>query len=111
MYVRDWMGRRAACAPGKLAVIDAATGATLTYHQLNERATRLANFLRARAGVHSGDRIAVLAMNRTEILEAFFAAAKLTAILVPLNYRLAQPELEYIIEDCGPKLLLYGDEF
>jgi fatty-acyl-CoA synthase len=111
MYVRDWMARRAAAAPGKLAVIDAATGSTFTYSQLNERATRLANFLRARAGVGSGDRIAVLAMNRTEILEAFFAAAKLTAILVPLNYRLARPELQYILEDCGPKVLLYEDDF
>jgi fatty-acyl-CoA synthase len=103
------MARRATLSPHKTAVIDLATGST--YHQLNERATRLANFLRARAGVRSGDRIAVLAMNRTEILEAFFAAAKLTAILVPLNYRLAQPELQYILEDCEPKVLLYEDDF
>jgi fatty-acyl-CoA synthase len=105
------MARRAACSPNKLAVIDAATGATFSYDQLNERATRLANFLRERAGVRSGDRIAVLAMNRTEILEAFFAAAKLTAILVPLNHRLAQPELQYILEDCEPKVLLYENDF
>ena len=111
MYVRDWMARRAAFSPCKPAVIDAATGSIFTYHQLNERATRLANFLRARAGVRSGDRIAVLAMNRTEILEAFFAAAKLTAILVPLNYRLALPELQYILEDSEPKVLLYENDF
>jgi fatty-acyl-CoA synthase len=105
------MARRAIFSPDKPAVIDAATGLTYTYHQLNERATRLANFLRERAGVQSGDRIAVLSMNRTEILEAFFAAAKLTAILVPLNYRLAHPELLYILEDCEPKVLLYESDF
>jgi len=53
----------------------------------------------------------VLAMNRSEILEAFFAVSKLTAILVPLNYRLTQSELQYIIEDCEPSVLLYESEF
>ena len=107
MYIRDWMARRAVLSPDKEAIIDAATGASLTYQQLNERATRLANFLRQHCGIKSGDRISILAMNRAEILEVFFAAAKLTAILVPLNYRLTLPELQYIIEDCEPKVLLY----
>lgn len=111
MFVRDWTGRRATSSPHKLAIIDAATGAGLTYQQLNARAMRLANHLRDRCGVRSGDRIAVLSMNRAEILEAFFAAAKLTAILVPLNYRLTQPELQYILEDCEPQALLYESEF
>lgn len=111
MYVRDWMARRAAVSPDKTAIIEAATGAALTYQQLNERATRLANYWRDECGIASGDRIAVLSMNRTEVLEAFFAAAKLTAVLVPLNYRLAQPELEYILSDCEPRVLLYENEF
>lgn len=98
-------------SPDNEAIIDAATGASLTYQQLNERATRLANFLREHCGVKSGDRISILAMNRAEILEAFFAAAKLTAILVPLNYRLTQPELQYIVEDCEPKVLLFENDF
>jgi fatty-acyl-CoA synthase len=111
MYVRDWMARRAQLAPEKIAIIDYATGATLTYQQLNERATRLANHLRERCGVRSGDRIAVLAMNRAEMLEALFAAAKLTAIFVPLNYRLTPPELQYILEDAEPRVLLYESDF
>jgi fatty-acyl-CoA synthase len=111
MYVRDWTARRRLLSPDKTAIINAATGATLTYRQLDERATRLAHYLRERCGVQSGDRISILALNRVEILEAFFAACKLTAILVPLNYRLAPPELQYIIEDCEPKVLLYEAEF
>jgi len=111
MFVRDWTARRSLSSPDKLAIIDTATGASLTYKELDTRATRLANYLRDKCGVQSGDRIAVLAMNRAEILEAFFAAAKLTAILIPLNYRLAQPELQYILEDCEPKVLVYEDEF
>lgn len=111
MFVRDWMGHRALSSPHKVAMIDGATGESLTYLELNDRATRLANHLRHRCGVRSGDRVAVLAMNRGEILEAFFAVAKLTAILVPLNYRLTQSELQYIIEDCEPRVLLYEREF
>lgn len=111
MFVRDWMARRALSSPSKLAVIDNESGANLTYQQLNERATRLANYLRNQCGIRSGDRIAVLALNRAETLEAFFAAAKLTAILVPLNYRLAPPELQYILEDSEPTVLLFESEF
>src|SRR5215210_5435873 len=111
MYVRDWMAQRAMISPDKRAIVDAATGAHLTYQELNERATRLANFLRETCGVKSGDRIGILAMNRAEILEALFAAAKLTAILVPLNYRLTPPELQYILEDCEPKVLIYERDF
>jgi fatty-acyl-CoA synthase len=111
MYIRDWMSRRALLSPNKLAVVDSTTGSGITYYQLNERATRLANYLRENNGVRSGDRIAVLAMNRTEILEAFFAATKLDAILVPLNFRLSQPELQYILEDCAPRVLLYENDF
>ena len=111
MIVRDWMARRAAVSPEQTALIDAASGAQLTYRQLNARATRLANFLRDECGVESGDRVGILAMNRAEVLEAFFAAAKLTAVLVPLNYRLTPPELQYILEDCQPKVLIYESEF
>ncbi|HEX8139644.1 MAG TPA: long-chain fatty acid--CoA ligase [Pyrinomonadaceae bacterium] len=111
MYVRDWTERRARLSPEKTAIIDAATGAKLSYRELDERATRLANYLRESCGVGSGDRLSILATNRAEILEAYFAAAKLTAILVPLNYRLAAPELQYILEDCEPKVLLYEREF
>jgi fatty-acyl-CoA synthase len=111
MFVRDWMGHRALSSPHKTAIIDGDTGESLTYRELNDRATRLANHLRHRSGVRSGDRVAVLAMNRSEILEAFFAVSKLTAILVPLNYRLTQSELQYIIEDCEPSVLLYESEF
>ena len=111
MIVRDWMSRRAALSPSKPAVVDAATGAALTYKQLDERATRLANYLRHTCGVASGERIAVLSRNRNEMLEAFFAASKLAAILVPLNYRLTHPELQFILEDCEPRVLLYEGEF
>ncbi|MDQ1558014.1 MAG: fatty-acyl-CoA synthase [Pyrinomonadaceae bacterium] len=111
MFVRDWLARRAVLSRDKLAITDLATGAKLSYRQLDERATRLANGLRETAGVGAGDRVAVLSTNRAAILEAFFAAAKLTAVLVPLNYRLTASELGYILSDCRPQVLFYETEF
>ena len=111
MFVRDWLARRAVLSQDKVAVIDLTTGAELTYRQLDERATRLANSLRETRHVRSGDRIAVLSTNRAGILEAFFAAAKLTAVLVPLNYRLTVSELDYILVDCQPNVMLYETAF
>ncbi|HYN81297.1 MAG TPA: AMP-binding protein, partial [Gemmatimonadaceae bacterium] len=75
MFVRDWLAQRAVLSRNKVAVIDLTTGAELTYRQFDERATRLANYLRATTGVRSGDCVAVLSTNRAGILEAFFAAA------------------------------------
>ncbi|HEV7906242.1 MAG TPA: long-chain fatty acid--CoA ligase [Pyrinomonadaceae bacterium] len=111
MFVRDWLARRAVLSRDKLAITDLQNGVELTYQQLDARATRLANYLRDRVGVESGDRISVLSTNRAGILEAFFAAAKLTAVLVPLNYRLTASELGYILEDCQPQTLLYERAF
>lgn len=111
MFVRDWLARRAVLSRDKLAVTDALTGAAFTYAELDARATRLANCLRETFGVGVGDRLAVLSVNRTGILEAFFAAAKLTAVLVPLNYRLTATELNYIVGDCQPKVLIYERTF
>jgi len=111
MFVRDWLAGRAVLSRDKLAITDLTTGAELTYRQLDERATRLANYLRETVGVRSGDRVAVLSSNRAGILEAFFAAAKLTAVLVPLNCRLTASELGYILEDCQPKIMLHEKAF
>jgi fatty-acyl-CoA synthase len=111
MFVRDWLARHAVLSRDKLAVTDLHNGVELTYRQLDERATRLANYLRDTVRVQSGDRIAVLSTNRAEILEAYFAAAKLAAVLVPLNYRLTACELGYILEDCQPQTLLYERAF
>lgn len=111
MFVRDWLARRAVLSRDKVAVADPQHGVELTYRQLDERATRLANYLRETAGVRAGDRVGVLSTNRAGVLEAFFAAAKLAAVLVPLNYRLTAAELDFILADCQPRALLYERDF
>lgn len=107
----DWLARRSELTPHKKALVDLSSDRELTYRQLNQRANQLANAWQEQWGVAKGDRVAVLAKNRSEYLEALFAAAKLGAILVPLNVRLAPRELAYILNDCQPRGLLLEQEF
>src|ERR1035437_42628 len=111
MYFGDWLTRWATYTPEKTALVDVASGRRLTYREFNWRADQLAGALRARYGVGKGDRVAVLAQNSHETLELFFALGKLGAIMVPVNYRLANAEIGYILTDSAPKVLFYGPEF
>ena len=78
-----------------------------SYADLNERACRLANAL-LDMKVEPGDRVATLANNCNHVIDLFFATAKLGAILVPVNFRLAAPEVEVILRNCAPKVLFCG---
>lgn len=111
MYFGDWLSRWAVYAPEKTALVDVASGRRLSYKAFNERADKLAAALRLRYGIRKGDRVAVLAYNCAETLELFFALGKLGAIMVPLNYRLVEPELQYIIQNSESRLLFFGSEF
>jgi len=111
MYVGDWLGKRDLLTPERLALVDDATGLRYSYRRLNERANRLAHALRHQLAVRKGDRVAVLARNRLEYLDAIFATGKLGAILVPLNWRLTGAELAYMLDDCTPRILIAEAEF
>ncbi|HEX6304467.1 MAG TPA: long-chain fatty acid--CoA ligase [Anaerolineales bacterium] len=111
MYHFDWIKRHAQRTPGKLALVDAATGRQFTYAQLDERANRFASFLKHNLGLQPGDRISILAQNSSDYYEVLFACGKMGAILNTLNWRLAVPEMEYILNDCQPRILIYEPEF
>lgn len=83
-------------------------GATLTYGEIAERATALAGGLHER-GVAAGDVVALLSYNCTEFLETIFAANHLGAIAMPINWRLAAPEVRYILEHSGARALVCDD--
>jgi fatty-acyl-CoA synthase len=104
MYIGDWMERGARYWPDNLAVVDLASAGRYTYAQMNQRANAVARWLRA-AGVVRGDRVAVLAMNCVEILDLFFACAKLGAIFAPLNWRSHWRELADVFEKTSPRVL------
>lgn len=103
----DITAKRAALTPERTAFIDALSGRSLTYAQLDDRASRAAAVLASR-GVARGERVAILCRNRIEFFEILFACAKLGAILVPLSWRAPVPELLPLIADCAPKLLVFG---
>src|SRR5439155_26453509 len=88
-----WIERRAFLGPERVAVEFG--DRVVTYADLDRGANRTAAFLRER-GVGPGDRVATFAGNSVEMAELFFACAKTGAILVPLNTRLAEAELEYM---------------
>jgi fatty-acyl-CoA synthase len=91
-------------------------GATTTYGEMAARATALAAGL-AERGVGQGDVVALLSYNCPELLEAIFAANRLGAVAMPINWRLAAPEVRYILEHsearalvCDAELLELGGE-
>ncbi|MFC8677338.1 long-chain fatty acid--CoA ligase [Streptomyces griseorubiginosus] len=101
----SWPARRARKTPHRTALIHG--GITLSYAELHTRVTRLAHALRAR-GIRRGDRVAYLGPNHPSYLETLFAAGVLGAVFVPLNTRLAGPEIGYQLSDSGARALVYG---
>ncbi|RMF53513.1 MAG: long-chain fatty acid--CoA ligase [Chloroflexota bacterium] len=112
MYIGDIAGRRAIYSPEALAVVD--SGKTphlkLTYRQLNNRANRLAHWLRVQ-GIGKGDVVGILARDGVEYLDLFFACGKLGAILALYNWRSHPRELVSVLTNTQPKLLFFSGEF
>lgn len=81
-----------------------------TYQDLNERANRLANAM-MKLGVRRGDRVGLLALNEPEYYDMYFGLGKIGAILVPVNYRLASPEVQFILSDCDARVFVFGKEY
>jgi fatty-acyl-CoA synthase len=105
----DLIARNAAFTPDKPALIF--EGETLGYRAFYERIERAAHGLNAGFGVSRGDRVAILSLNRPDYLVLLYACARLGAMLVPLNWRLAAAELTFILSDASPKLLLLEQAF
>jgi acyl-coenzyme A synthetase/AMP-(fatty) acid ligase len=82
----------------------------LTYAELDDRSNRLAQALLG-AGVTAGDRVAHLDRTAPEIVELLFAASKIGAVTVPLNWRLATAELEKIVADAGCNVMIAGPAY
>jgi fatty-acyl-CoA synthase len=108
MTPADWIDRHAAFVPGKTAIRFG--GRDRSYADLAASVARRAGYLAAR-GIARGDRVAWLGFNAPEMLVLLFACARLGAIFVPLNWRLARREHEALLADCGPKAVLAEPDF
>jgi fatty-acyl-CoA synthase len=106
----DWIRHHAANRPAKEVVRDLGTTRTFTYAQLDRRIDAIAAYFGS-LGIGRGDRVAVLAHNGVEFFDIQFACARTGAIAVLLNWRLTVTELEYILTDSSPKLLVHDASF
>ena len=106
--IASWLAKRAFLDPRNEAVVDGAK--RLTYAALDERVTRLANAMRVALRISRGDRVATCCVNCSEFIEVLFATARIGAMLVPLNWRLAPQELEYQLADSGAGALFVAPE-
>ncbi|MGY0065004.1 acyl-CoA synthetase [Streptomyces sp. LZ34] len=100
----SWPVRRARKTPHRTALVH--QDRTISYAELYERTTRLAHALRT-AGIRRGDRIAYLGANHPSYLETMFASGTLGAVFVPLNTRLAAPEIAFQLRDAAAKALIH----
>jgi fatty-acyl-CoA synthase len=109
--VYDWIAHNAILYPDKLAMVDLGSGRQFSYGQFVGRARQLAGYLGHELGLVKGDCLAVLSQNTTDIFELQFACLRLGVTLVPLNWRLAWPELAYILTEVAPRVLFYDPVF
>jgi len=104
------LAKRAQICPHREATVEFERNRRFTFAELNARANRIANAL-LRDGIAPGDRVATLLKNSVEFVETYFAAAKIGAVLVPLNWRLVAAEIAYILQDSGSKAVVYDSDF
>ncbi len=106
----DWIRHHGAGRPNQVAIHDLATGRNLTYRELDTRTDQLGAYLQS-LGIAKGDRVAILAHNGPEFFELQFACGRIGAIAVLLNWRLTVAELEYIVSDSSPKVMIHDSSF
>jgi fatty-acyl-CoA synthase len=107
----DFVTHFARTTPDKLAVFDLAHSRRLSYSQLQASIGQASAVLTEVLGTPVGQRVAVVSRNRAEMLVLHFACARCGAIFVPVNWRLAPAEVELILADCRPALILVEPEF
>ncbi|MGC8810126.1 MAG: class I adenylate-forming enzyme family protein [bacterium] len=81
-----------------------------TYREFNARVNRLAQAL-LRMGLRKGQKVAVLLFNSNEFVEAYFATAKIGGVFTPINFRLAQEEMRFILNHSDARFFIFGEEF
>jgi fatty-acyl-CoA synthase len=105
--VGEMLALHAQLFPDKIGAADLER--RMTFRLWHSRACRLANAFLG-IGLAKGDRVCALAYNRVEWLEMYAAAALAGVVVVPINFRLTGPEVQFIIENCEAQALIVQDE-
>lgn len=110
-WVGDWAGRRRRLSPDRVALVDGDGGRRWTYAEMDERANRVANWLRDVAGVAPGEPVAFIGRNRVEVIDLYLACGKAGFILAPLSQRLGAAELDDLLARIRPRVLFVDPAF
>jgi acyl-CoA synthetase (AMP-forming)/AMP-acid ligase II len=108
MDIGSYLAQNARKTPEKLAI--ECEGRSYTYKQFNEEVNKLAHGLLS-LGIRKGERVALMMKNSDQFVFAFFAGAKIGAVIVPVNFRLTAFEVHYILEQSGTVLVICDEEF
>ncbi|MCF8060955.1 MAG: long-chain fatty acid--CoA ligase [Deltaproteobacteria bacterium] len=108
MNIAWWVQRWSELDPGKPAILY--EGEEISYRELHQRADRTSCWFQS-LGIEKGDRVAAMLPNCPEFLEIYLACSRLGAIFIPVNFRLAGPELEYTLRNGRPRLFVFGKRY
>jgi len=108
MVLTEFLDLSAMLVPERTAI--AFEGKRFSYSQLKERVNRLADSL-SKLGLRKGERAAIIEVNCNEYVEACFATVRLGGIFVPLNFRIREEELTYLVNKAEPKILFVGSRY
>ncbi len=108
MNTSEFLMIAAATVPERTAMV--CEGKSRTFAEMQERVNCLANALQG-MGVGQGQKVAVMALNSMEYVEAYYATAKLGGVFVPLNYRAKQEELVYMCNNSEATVVFVGERY
>ncbi|MGP4076812.1 fatty acid--CoA ligase [Halobacillus sp. K22] len=104
--LRSMFEQTAAKYPNKEGLVDLRLGTRWTFQEWDVEVNRLANALKT-SGVGKGDKVSTILFNTAEFATALFACTKLGAVFNPINFRLTSKEIEFILKDADPKVVLF----
>ncbi|WP_082232809.1 acyl-CoA synthetase [Halobacillus massiliensis] len=108
LLVDQMLIRSARRSPDKAALVSGEV--RITYQELNDRVNQLAGWFQ-RHGIQKGDKAAILLYSGVEYVECLFALAKIGAVTVPINFRLKEKEIQYLLNDSDAKMLILDGRF
>ena len=109
--MHDVIRFHAQVTPKKKAIVDLHTGEHYVYKQVDERVSQIASLLLKATQGRRGERVAMISRNSAFMLLVHYACVRAGLIFVPLNWRLAPPEIAVLIEDAKPSVLFWQKEF
>ena len=110
-HAHDWLARWSYYTPDKLFLREHVSDRSWSYAQFNEVSKGCARHLQEQMKLTKGDRMAIYSSNRMEYFMLYFAAIKLGVIVVPLNFRLTPVEIDVLLKDAEPQLIVFEEKF